>query len=110
MTIHFNIPFTKKIFAQKFQTLKFYVCAQIEAIYIKFQRKNKFDLVSHTFGLKLNLKKCHIFEYIRSNEQLSLGVPIKYPKSKRKLILNTLYNHLLRSLILGTFAQTIFSK
>jgi hypothetical protein len=29
----------------------------------KFQ-KNKFDPVSHTFGLNLYFKKCHIFEYI----------------------------------------------
>ena len=64
MTINFNIPFTKKFFAQKFHTLKFNVCAQIEAIFMKFQKKNKFDPVSHTFGLNLNFKKCHIFEYI----------------------------------------------
>jgi hypothetical protein len=62
MTKNFNIPFTKKFFAQKSPLLKFNVCAQIEAIFIKFQ--NKIDPVSHTFGLNLNLKKCHIFEYI----------------------------------------------
>jgi hypothetical protein len=38
MTINLNIPFTKKMFAQKFN-----VCAQIEAIFLKFQNKNKFD-------------------------------------------------------------------
>jgi hypothetical protein len=39
MTINFNIPFTKKFYAQKFHTLKFNVCAKIEALYIKFQKK-----------------------------------------------------------------------
>ena len=43
----------------------------------KVSKKNKNDPVSHTFGLNLYFKKCHIFEYIWSNEQLSLGVPIK---------------------------------
>jgi hypothetical protein len=58
------VAFTRKFFAQKSPLLKFNVCAQIEALFIKFQKKNKFDPVSHTFGLNLNLKKCHIFEYI----------------------------------------------
>jgi hypothetical protein len=43
----------------------------------KFSKKNKFDPVSQTFGFNLYFKKCHIFEYILSNEQLSLGAPIK---------------------------------
>jgi hypothetical protein len=64
MTRNLSIPFTKKFFAQTSSLLKFNVCAQIEAIFLKFQKINKFDPVSHTFGLNLNLKKCHIFEYI----------------------------------------------
>ena len=40
------------MFAQKFN-----VCAQIEAIFIKFQNKNKFDP-------DFNFKKCNIFGYI----------------------------------------------
>ena len=46
MTINLSIPFTKNFFAQKFHMLKFNVCAQIEALFIKFQKKNKFDPVS----------------------------------------------------------------
>jgi hypothetical protein len=53
MTINFNIQFTKKFFAQKSPLSKSNVCAQIEAIFIKFQKKNKFDPVSHTLILIL---------------------------------------------------------
>jgi hypothetical protein len=72
MTRNLSIPFTKKFFAQKSPLLRFNVCAQIKAIFIKFQKKNNFDPVSHTFGLNLNLKKCHIFDQMSNFQSGSL--------------------------------------
>jgi hypothetical protein len=39
MTRNPNIPFTKKTFAQKSQALEIKVSAQIEALFIRFQKK-----------------------------------------------------------------------
>jgi hypothetical protein len=52
MTINPNIPFTKKFFAQTIQALEIKVGKQIEAIFIRFQIKNKFNPYIHTLGLK----------------------------------------------------------
>jgi hypothetical protein len=35
-----NIPFAKNFFGKKFHVLKFNVCMQIKALFIKFQKKN----------------------------------------------------------------------
>ena len=80
MTINFNIPFTKKFFAQKSPLSKFNVCAQIEAI--KFQKKNKFDPVSNTFGLNLNFKKCHIFDQMSNFHSGSLSKQVSKIKKE----------------------------
>jgi hypothetical protein len=82
MTINFNILFNKKFFAQKSPLSKFNVCAQIEAIFKKFHKKNKFDPVSHTFGLNLNFKKCHIFDQMSNFHSGSLSKQVSKIKKE----------------------------
>ena len=62
--------------------LKFNVCAQIEAIFIKFQKINKFYPVSHTFGLNLNFKKCHIFDQMSNFHSGSLSKQVSKIKKE----------------------------
>ena len=72
MTRNPNIPFTKDFFAQNIHALEIKVSAKIEALFIRFQFKKKFDPHFHTFCINIYMKYLLAFY---KNCRLLLGVP-----------------------------------